>query len=100
MEFLPSWPIEFNTMISFSFLLVAGAMGFKKFDYFDAPAGRYRKIVLHDNRLTGIFSIDVPFDAGVMVELVLRRVDLGPVKQAFLDDPRLTARTLMSKLWR
>ena len=68
--------------------------------YFDAPAGRYRKIVLHDNRLTGIFSIDVPFDAGVMVELVLRRVDLGPVKQAFLDDPRLTARTLMSKLWR
>lgn len=27
MDFLPSWPIEFNTMISFSFLLVAGAMG-------------------------------------------------------------------------
>jgi len=35
-----------------------------------------------------------------MVELVLRRVDLGPAKQAFLDDPRQTARTLMSKLWR
>lgn len=27
MDFLPSWPIELNTMISFSILLVAGAMG-------------------------------------------------------------------------
>ena len=68
--------------------------------HFDAQTGRYRKIVLRDNRLAGIFSVDMPFDAGVMVELVLRRVDLGPVKQAFLDDPRQTARTLMSKLWR
>lgn len=27
MDFLPSWPIEFNTMTSFSFLLMAGALG-------------------------------------------------------------------------
>jgi len=27
MDFLPTWPIEFNTMTSFSILLVAGAMG-------------------------------------------------------------------------
>ncbi len=66
----------------------------------DEAAGRYRKIVLKDDRLSGIFSIDAPFDPGVMVELVLRRVDLGPVKQAFLDDPRQSARRLMSQLWR
>lgn len=67
---------------------------------FDAEAGRYRKIVLANERLAGIFSIDLPFDAGIMVELVLRRVDLGPVKQEFLDRPRETARALMSRLWR
>lgn len=27
MDFMPSWPIELNAMVSFSFLLVAGAMG-------------------------------------------------------------------------
>jgi len=66
----------------------------------DAAAGRYRKIVLRDDRLAGIFAIDAPFDAGVMVELVLRRIDLGPVKEEFLASPRETARTLMSRLWR
>lgn len=67
---------------------------------YDATAGRYRKIVLRDDRLVGIFSIDAPFDAGVMVELVLRRIDLGPVKEAFLANPRETARMLMSQTWR
>ncbi|OGA16836.1 MAG: phenylglyoxylate dehydrogenase [Betaproteobacteria bacterium RIFCSPLOWO2_02_FULL_66_14] len=66
----------------------------------DEAAGRYRKIVLKDGRLAGIFSIDLPFDAGVMVELVLRGTDLAPVKQAFLENPRDTARALMSRLWR
>lgn len=68
--------------------------------HFDAQTGRYRKIVLRDNRLAGIFAVDMPFDAGVMVELIVRRVDLGPVKQAFLDNPRDTARALMSRIWR
>lgn len=67
---------------------------------FEPEAGRYRKIVLANERLAGIFSIDLPFDAGIMVELVLRRVDLGPLKQQFLDRPRETARVLMSRLWR
>lgn len=66
----------------------------------DAAAGRYRKIVLKDDRLAGIFAIDLPFDAGIMVELALRRVDLAPVRQDFLDNPRDTARALMSRLWR
>jgi phenylglyoxylate dehydrogenase epsilon subunit len=66
----------------------------------DEATGRYRKIVLKDDRLAGIFSVDMPFDAGVMVELVRRRVDLAPVKREFLAQPRETARALMSRLWR
>lgn len=61
---------------------------------------RYLKIVLDDGRLKGIFSINVPFDAGIMWSLILRKVDLAPVKQRFLNAPQATARALMSKIWR
>jgi phenylglyoxylate dehydrogenase epsilon subunit len=65
------------------------------------PAGdRYLKIVLHQDRLHGIFGINVPFDAGVMWELIVRRVELGPLRARFLEQPQETARTLMSRLWR
>jgi len=40
------------------------------------------------------------FDAGVMWELVLRRIDLGPVRERFLAQPNETARALMSRTWR
>jgi phenylglyoxylate dehydrogenase epsilon subunit len=66
----------------------------------DADAGRYLKIVLADNRLLGIFGIGVPFDPGVMWELILRRIDLAPVKERFLRSPQDAARVLMSKTWR
>jgi len=62
--------------------------------------GRYLKIILHEGRLHGIFGINEPFDAGVMWELILRRVDLGPVREQFLEQPQDTARALMSRLWR
>jgi phenylglyoxylate dehydrogenase epsilon subunit len=68
--------------------------------HFDAEARRYRKVVLQEGRLAGIFAIDLPFDPGIMVELIRRRVTLGPLKREFLDNPRDTARTLMSRLWR
>lgn len=65
------------------------------------PAGkRYLKIVMKDNRLTGIFAINVAFDPGVMWQLILRRIDLSPVMQGFLADPQRTARVLMSRTWR
>ena len=76
------------------------AGGAESFVEFDEKAGRYRKIVLADDRLAGIFSIDMPFDPGIMLELVLRRVDLGPLKRDFLARPRETSRMLMSQLWR
>jgi phenylglyoxylate dehydrogenase epsilon subunit len=66
----------------------------------ESAANRYLKIILHEDRLHGIFGINVPFDAGVMWELILRRVDLGPVRARFLAEPQDAARALMSRLWR
>ena len=60
----------------------------------------YRKIVLKGNRLLGIFGINAAFDPGVMWELVLRGIDLGPVRREFLEAPQQTARVLMSRTWR
>ena len=65
-----------------------------------AERASYLKIVLKDGRLAGIFGINVAFDPGIMWELILRRIDLSEVKQAFLDSPQKTARVLMSKTWR
>ncbi len=61
---------------------------------------RYLKIVLKDNRLLGIFGINAAFDPGVMWELILRRIDLAPVRERFLRAPQDTARVLMSRTWR
>lgn len=66
----------------------------------DAERAGYLKIVLKDGRLAGIFGINVAFDPGIMWELILRRQDLGALKQAFLASPQKTARVLMSKTWR
>ncbi|RZI41118.1 NAD(P)/FAD-dependent oxidoreductase [Herbaspirillum sp. HC18] len=66
----------------------------------DPANKRYLKIVMKDNRLTGIFAINTAFDPGVMWQLILRRIDLAPVMQDFLTNPQRTARILMSKTWR
>lgn len=66
----------------------------------DQAQRRYLKIVMQDNRLTGIFGINVAFDPGVMWELILRRIDLSQVREKFLADPQRTARLLMSRTWR
>jgi phenylglyoxylate dehydrogenase epsilon subunit len=61
---------------------------------------RYLKIILDGNRLHGIFGVNEMFDAGVMWELILRRTDLGSVRERFLARPNETARALMSRTWR
>lgn len=66
----------------------------------DAAHKRYLKIMIKDGRLTGIFGINVAFDPGVMWELILRRIDLAPVREQFLADPQRIGRMLMSKTWR
>ncbi len=61
---------------------------------------RYLKIVLKEGRLAGIFGVNSAFDPGIMWELILRGIDLGEEKLAFLRSPQQTARALMSKNWR
>ncbi len=60
----------------------------------------YRHIVLKDGRLVGISTINDFVDAGIMRQLILRRTDLSAVKQAFIANPQLTGRQLMSRHWR
>jgi phenylglyoxylate dehydrogenase epsilon subunit len=66
----------------------------------DPARGQYLKIILRDQRLQGIFGVNELFDAGVMWELILRRIDLGPVRESFIERPNVTARALMSRIWR
>ncbi|NMM27343.1 MAG: NAD(P)/FAD-dependent oxidoreductase [Glaciimonas sp.] len=66
----------------------------------DATRNSYLKIVMKNGRLTGIFGINVAFDPGVMWELILRRIDLAPLREKFLAAPQRTARSLMSNTWR
>jgi phenylglyoxylate dehydrogenase epsilon subunit len=66
----------------------------------DAARNSYLKIVLKDSRLAGIFGVNAAFDPGIMWELILRAIDLGDEKLAFLRSPQDTARALMSKNWR
>ena len=66
----------------------------------DSGENRYLKIVLKDRRLAGIFGVNAAFDPGIMWELILRGIDLGDEKLAFLRSPQDTARALMSKNWR
>ena len=60
----------------------------------------YRRIVLKDGQLVGIATINDFVDAGIMWQLILRRTDLSSVKAAFIANPRLTGRQLMSQIWR
>jgi phenylglyoxylate dehydrogenase epsilon subunit len=77
-----------------------GDLGVEVHKELDAERSRYLKIVLEGDRLAGIFAINGAFDPGVMWELILRRVDLGAVKQSFLASPQQTARAIMSQTWR
>ncbi len=62
--------------------------------------GSYLRIVLKDDRLWGIAGINTAFDAGIMWQLILRRTNLAPVKEAFVANPRDVGRALMSRNWR
>jgi phenylglyoxylate dehydrogenase epsilon subunit len=62
--------------------------------------GSYRHIVLKDGRLVGISTINDFIAAGVMWQLILRGIDLAAVKDAFIANPQLVGRQLMSQHWR
>jgi len=66
----------------------------------DTAKGVYRRIVLDGGRLMGISTINDFVDAGIMWQLIRRRVDLSAHKSQFIADPRQTGRQLMSRIWR
>ncbi|KAF0163459.1 MAG: padH [Rhodocyclaceae bacterium] len=67
---------------------------------FDEASGRYLKAIFKDGCLLGIYGVNEFFDAGVMCQLILRRIDLSAVKQRFLAEPMKVGREIMSKTWR
>ena len=67
---------------------------------FDEASGRYLKVIFSEGRLTGIYGVNEFFDAGVMSQLILRRIDLAPLRERFLAEPMKVAREIMSRTWR
>jgi len=67
---------------------------------FDEATGRYLKAIFKEGRLLGIYGVNEFFDGGVMCQLILRRVDLSPVRDRFVADPLSVGRELMSRMWR
>jgi phenylglyoxylate dehydrogenase epsilon subunit len=66
----------------------------------NVTAGSYWRIALKDDRLLGIAAVNLAVDAGILCELILRQVNLAPVRQRFIEQPCETGRMLMSRLWR
>lgn len=67
---------------------------------FDEKSGRYLRACFVDGRLQCIHGVNEFFDGGVMAQLILRRVDLDPVRERFVAQPMAVGRELMSQLWR
>ena len=99
----PAYPgsVPLNTYAFFGQqALSVGSQSAGKVMLQESSGREYLKIVMQDGRLTGIFGINRPFDAGIMWQLILRRTDLSAVREQFITEPQKTARQLMSKLWR
>jgi phenylglyoxylate dehydrogenase epsilon subunit len=65
------------------------------------PSGKaYQKLVFEDNRLVGVSAINADLDPGILRELIQRRVDMGALKEKFVNSPKAVGRLLMTKLWR
>ncbi|WP_174718442.1 NADH-dependent phenylglyoxylate dehydrogenase subunit epsilon [Azoarcus sp. DN11] len=68
---------------------------------FDEKTGRYLKAIFApDGCLTGIFGVNEFFDGGVMAQLILRRIDLTPLRSRFVANPLAVGREIMSQTWR
>ncbi len=66
----------------------------------DEARGRYLRVVVKDGRLQGVFSVNEFFDAGVMRQLILRRIDISAALDRLVADPLTTGREFMSRLWK
>jgi phenylglyoxylate dehydrogenase epsilon subunit len=80
--------------------LGAQADGVEVEETIDDQKGIYRRIAFKEGQLIGISTINDFVDAGIMCELIRRRIDLSPMRDAFIANPRDTGRQLMSRAWR
>lgn len=79
---------------------IAEAAGLDVVHAEDPTRKAYTKVVFDNGRLRGVSAVNSGIDAGVMWQLILRRMDLAPVREAFLARPVETGRALMSRTWR
>jgi phenylglyoxylate dehydrogenase epsilon subunit len=61
---------------------------------------QYQKLIFKEGRLVGASGINTNMDPGIMLQLIVRKVDLEEVKGQFVASPVDTGRILMSRLWR
>lgn len=61
---------------------------------------RYQKLVYRENRLIGAAGINCESDAGVLYQLIRRRIDLSDIRAAFAHDPLGAGRIMMTRIWR
>jgi len=66
----------------------------------DEEQGSYLRLDLKDGRLMGAAAVNVALDPGILWQLILRRTDLGLVKQRFLADPKSIGRLVMAREWK
>ncbi|TAN55887.1 MAG: NAD(P)/FAD-dependent oxidoreductase, partial [Rhodospirillales bacterium] len=66
----------------------------------DEAQGTYLRIDLMDGRLMGAAAVNLALDPGILWQLILRRTDLGEVKQRFLADPKSIGRLVMAREWK
>jgi phenylglyoxylate dehydrogenase epsilon subunit len=61
---------------------------------------QYQKLIFKERRLVGASGVNTNMDPGIMLQLIVRKVDLEEVKGQFVASPVDTGRILMSRLWR
>ena len=61
---------------------------------------RCQKLIFRSNRLIGAMGVNSDLDPGVMLELIVREIDLGDIMEELVLTPKKVSRYLMTKIWR
>lgn len=69
------------------------------YNYF--PTNRHcQKLIFQADRLVGAMGVNSDLDPGVILELILRKIDLAELKEDLVLNPKKVSRYLMTKFWR
>lgn len=61
---------------------------------------RCQKLIFHSDRLIRAMGVNSDLDPGVILELIVRRIDLREVKEELVLTPKKVSRYLMTRIWR